>query len=320
MNIILSLKFRLLTPAPLRRLFDHFPLHTYPANTLPLGADATHTRLKRTNILYVFGSAGRLSLHPTCLRYQALLVLAGIPFETATSNNHASPSGALPFLVTSRHGEANTTTTTISASTLKSFLREQDAVHEIYLDANPTHLALLTPIRQAYLVALYLDDETFAGICAPMYVESASRSRVVRGALVPPLRHAAAIEVGDASNEMPTTNVLQELEVWCRGGNQCDHEQAVYEEAAEAFAALSTILGQKRWFGYGSETTAPGVRPGWLDASVFAYTYTLFALFKDSTFRQRPGAEKLYNSVTAYKNLEQHRDRMLSALQEAGFE
>lgn len=307
------------TPAPLRRLFKHFPLHTYSSNPLPIRASTTKRALKSANILYIFGRPNEPSPNPTCLRYQTLLVLAGIPFETAASNNHASPTGSLPYLVAA-HDDATLTSKTIPASGLKSFIRSQDPHTDVALDASPAHLALLEPIRKAYLTALYLDDESFKRVCAPLYVDTASRSSVVRAALVPSLRAAAYDEVSSAGNEAPATDVIEQLKTWYTRGQAVD-EAAVYEEAQEAFGALGVILGEARWFGKSSITGEGDEAPGWLDASVFAYTHAVLSLFGGGGSgagtgmkkRQSLGAEKLCQAVARHENLVAHRDRILEA-------
>lgn len=56
-------------PPPLKRLFDRFPLVTYPANELPLRALRDRSR----HALYVFaenGGVDTLSFNPSCLKWQ----------------------------------------------------------------------------------------------------------------------------------------------------------------------------------------------------------------------------------------------------------
>lgn len=58
-------------PAPIKRIFDRFPLVTYPSNDLPHSAWSD----KRGNRLYVFTDAagarhGRPSFNPQCLKWQ----------------------------------------------------------------------------------------------------------------------------------------------------------------------------------------------------------------------------------------------------------
>lgn len=61
-------------PAPIKRLFDKFPLTTYPANDLPDCAAAQ----RNDNQLFVFSNAvnaqrGRPSFNPQCLKWQVRL-------------------------------------------------------------------------------------------------------------------------------------------------------------------------------------------------------------------------------------------------------
>jgi len=106
-------------PAPIKQLFDQFPLLTYPVNDLPQRAP----QYRNAHVLHVFttdkGAArGAPSPNPACLKWQvgrrralpappllkltvwqAYLKFSQIPFQTASANNHASPSGSLPFLL-----------------------------------------------------------------------------------------------------------------------------------------------------------------------------------------------------------------------------
>jgi metaxin len=87
-------------PKPIATLFSKFPLETLPANPLP----ATTASGQADNTLYVFTTAGDAragspSFNPACLKWQAYLKFAGVGFVTVPSTNHASPSGALPFLI-----------------------------------------------------------------------------------------------------------------------------------------------------------------------------------------------------------------------------
>ena len=96
-------KNRLVTiPSPLRTLFAAFPLVTLPPGQLPARCPDEESR--RRNVLYVFSSPdaalnGLPSYNPTCLKWQTFLKLAGVEFDTVGGNNHASPTGVLPFLL-----------------------------------------------------------------------------------------------------------------------------------------------------------------------------------------------------------------------------
>jgi hypothetical protein len=89
-------------PAPVRDLFKRFPLHVAPADALPVRSPDCHPSSRPR--LYVFASdedarRGRPSFNPSCLKWQTLLRIAKVDVELVSSSNHASPSGALPFLL-----------------------------------------------------------------------------------------------------------------------------------------------------------------------------------------------------------------------------
>lgn len=79
-----------------------FPPTNPPPNPLPIRSLPPTSRRRHT--LYIHTSltsyGSRIpSFNPTCLKWQAYLRFQYIPFDVAPSNNHASPSGALPFLL-----------------------------------------------------------------------------------------------------------------------------------------------------------------------------------------------------------------------------
>jgi metaxin len=102
----------LAVPAPVRQLFKLFPLHAYDPEPLPWRApdpNPSPSSPARPR-LYVFlreidtdanddALLGRPSFNPSCLKWQTFLRIAGVDVDLVSSNNHASPSGALPFLV-----------------------------------------------------------------------------------------------------------------------------------------------------------------------------------------------------------------------------
>lgn len=108
-------------PTPIKQLFDRFPLLTYPVNDLPQRAP----QHRDAHVLHIFttneGSLrGAPSYNPACLKWQvqtkvycklsrfsshvlqAYLKFSQIDFCVVSSSNHASPSGALPFLLPSQ--------------------------------------------------------------------------------------------------------------------------------------------------------------------------------------------------------------------------
>lgn len=141
------------TPKPVRILFSHFPLRTLPANPLPERTLPASSRKKHT--LYSYTSAdcndadARLvpSFNPTCLKWQTYMLMRHVDFDVRASSNHASPSGALPFVITAtehqdeRHkmprekpsekpapaGSEARTPLPITASKLQSWIHEQSS-------------------------------------------------------------------------------------------------------------------------------------------------------------------------------------------------
>lgn len=89
-------------PRPVKRIFDVFPLHTYPSNDLPINIQ--QARSGAGHALFVWCTEedardGRASFNPACFRWQLYLKSRGIEFHTVTSSNHASTSDRLPFLL-----------------------------------------------------------------------------------------------------------------------------------------------------------------------------------------------------------------------------
>ena len=78
-------------PAPIKRVFDRYPLTTYPPNDLPRRADTNPDR----NKLFVFTDAagakhGRPSFNPQCLKWQvcALVCLVAWSADVPTWELH----------------------------------------------------------------------------------------------------------------------------------------------------------------------------------------------------------------------------------------
>ena len=64
-------------PPPMKRLFDRFPLVTYPPNELPVRPKQQNTTFETEDVLYVFcteedAQNGRPSFNPGCLRWQVI--------------------------------------------------------------------------------------------------------------------------------------------------------------------------------------------------------------------------------------------------------
>ena len=138
-------------PGPLRQLFNQFPLATYPANTLPSNIVLS----PKDNTLYIFANSsdaarGLPSLNPTCLKYQTYLRLRDIPFRTISSNNHASPSGALPFLLPSTNDQTHSAP--VTSSSLRRWVDSQSSSKNPIDTALEVHQALLDHrLRRAWV-------------------------------------------------------------------------------------------------------------------------------------------------------------------------
>ncbi|KAF4217467.1 hypothetical protein CNMCM8980_006052 [Aspergillus fumigatiaffinis] len=266
-------------PAPIKRIFDRFPLVTYPSNGLPHHSGIA----RRGNRLFVFtdpasARRGRPSFNPQCLKWQAYLRFVGIDLEIVPSNNHASPTGALPFLLPALPAA---TTGPIPSNKLQKWAIEQ--VHceeEQQLDVRfEVYASLLDHrIRNAWLYMLYLDPKNFEAVARRLYVDPSTSNSAVRAALAMQLQHAAR-------DELPKTSAYVDV-------------IALEADAADAFEALSTLLGDNEHF-----FNRPN--PGLFDASVFAYTHLI--LDEGMGWKQN----RLGELLRQHGNLVQHRDRLL---------
>ncbi|KAK5170108.1 uncharacterized protein LTR77_004692 [Saxophila tyrrhenica] len=270
-------------PAPLKRIFDRFPLVTYAENDAPLRAPTA----RDTHGLHIFTTAsdarnGRPSFNPACLKWQTFLKIAGAPFHAVASSNHASPSGSLPFLLPTAADQA-TTPAPIPSSKLRRWVNAQSGANksqeplDVRGDAYPSLLE--DGVRKAWLYQLYINPAN-AALVDRLYVSPCSSNIFVRMTTSHQLQQAAQHELSKAS----ASNTI--------------HEADVLQEAAASFEALSTLLDSDEWF-FGRDG------PGLFDASVFAYTH----LILDSDMQWQDNA--LSDALMDHGNLVKHRDRMV---------
>lgn len=266
-------------PAPLRHVFDRFPLITYPSNPLPQRAPT----LRHENVLYIFQktdpkSRDAPSYNPSCLKWQAYLKFNGIPLHTRPSNNHASPSGALPFLLPAAT-DPQRPPSPIAANRLPKWVVSQGGKEDVVHARQDAYNALIDHnIRSAWLYYLYLDQDNFQSVAWPMYVVSTSTTTAVQLALGHQLQAAAREEL------LKTSTIID--------------PGHLYNQARHAFRALSILLGSDQFF-FGQST------PGLFDASLFAYTQII--LDDDLTWP----STRLKRDLLEYKNLVHHRDRLI---------
>ncbi|KAI5860251.1 hypothetical protein GGS23DRAFT_241463 [Durotheca rogersii] len=269
-------------PAPLARLFKRFPLLTYPPNQLPARCPSP----RNVATLYVFLSDrdaldGLPSYNPSCLRWQTFLKLAGVEFRVVSSNNHASPTGALPFLLPPLDPGNAAAHPPVPSNKLEQYAAERGAskVPDVPNPKLEAYESLLDfRIRNAWLYSLYLSRPN-VDLLSRLYIAPVSKSRAVRTAVLYQLRHAAENEI------------LRSM------GVPAVDSRTLYAGAREAFEALSIVLGLEHWF-FGASG------PSLFDATVFSYTHLL--LDDGLAWQDR----RLVEIVKQFPNLVAHQGRI----------
>ncbi|KAF2765435.1 hypothetical protein EJ03DRAFT_377826 [Teratosphaeria nubilosa] len=266
-------------PQPLKAVFDKFPLVTYGENELPARAP----RARDEHILHVFtmeqgAKDGRPSFNPACLKWQAYFKFHDIPFCTFVSSNHASPSGALPFLLPGGSSSKDP----VPSNKLKKWTASQQPGKQI---ADPDDLRfeayaslIDSRIRVAWLFQLYLNPAN-ASVLGRLYITPCSSNILVQQAIGHQLRAAAETELikASASNTIIEDDILRDAE--------------------DAFDALGSLLGNDEWL-FGQ------AKPGLADASLFAYTQLIL---DDGLGWQQ---NKLADLVRRHGNLVRHQQRI----------
>lgn len=273
-------------PAPIRQLFNTFPLVTYNENELPQRISIQRNR----NLLYIFmldehSDRTRLSLNPACLKWQSYLLINKIPFSVVSANNHASPSGALPFMLPATKSKKDPQPQAIVSSKVQRWAVSQGAKEEeqdIRLDA---YVALIDQnIRNAWLYYLYLRDENFEAVAKRLYVRSASSNSLVRMSLAYQLKAAAKEEL------LRTRTFID--------------ESGIYDLAEVAFRSLSTLLADDMFF---SKSESPNL----FDIALFAYIHPLLDLASGGDSGLEWKNESLLQGLLRYDSLVRHRERVL---------
>ncbi|KAK5632084.1 hypothetical protein RRF57_007798 [Xylaria bambusicola] len=269
-------------PAPLAQLFKKFPLLTYPPNELPCRSPG----LRDTPTLYVFISDEDAlkdlpSFNPSCLKWQTFLKLAGVDFRVRPSNNHASPTGALPFLLPPYTPSDSKSQRPVPSNKLEQYALNNGKAElpkslGTKLDAYESLLD--HGIRNAWLYTLYLSPANL-GLLTQLYIAPTTSSPPVRATILYQLRHAAESEILKSTSRdaiIPTY---------------------LYHEAREAFRALNTVLADEEWF-FGSRT------PGLFDATVFSYTHLIL-------HDELPWGNRRMNDILSeFPRLVNHRNRI----------
>ncbi|WEW56653.1 hypothetical protein PRK78_002101 [Emydomyces testavorans] len=262
-------------PAPIKRIFDRFPIITYPPNEIPSRLSSSVDE----HHLYVFSDLTAWNI------IQAYLKFSGIKFRIIPSNNHASPTGSLPFLLPTPQPSSGSTEVfdPIPSNKLQKWINEQLGVKEeepsnMRFDA---YSSLLDHrLRTAWLYTLYLDNLNFNSVARKLYVNSSTTNPIVQMAIAAELQNAARNELLKRSPYIDVDDLIA--------------------EAKNAFEALSVLLGNDTYF---FSRTKPGI----FDASVFAYTHLI--LDEKLGWKHNP----LGRHLKRYDNLVQHRQRLLEA-------
>lgn len=278
-------------PSPIRQIFDTFPLVIYDDNKLPQRVP----KARNQHTLHVFtvdhiDGAREFSPNPACLKWQAFLLINNIPFQVVSANNHASPTGALPFLLPAQKLK-EPQPQPIPASKILRWAETEGIKEEplgIELEA---YMSLIDQnIRNAWLYFLYLDDKNFGAVARKLYVETASSNRLVQAVLASQLQAAAKEQLS-------------------RSRTYIDQDE-IYGSASSAFQSLATKLADFKFF---SKTDAPNL----LDVTLFSYTHLILSLaakerFVEPTWR----SETLCDNILQYQSLVDHRNNVLHACSE----
>lgn len=269
-------------PRPLQRVFDAVPLLTYPANALPYRSPAPPDRDSALPILHVFttprdAARGWPSFNPSCLKWQTYLRLCAIPHTLTPSTNHASPTGALPFLLPALPARPDQRLDTrpllpVPSSRLAHYAAQRRPSPQTQAQPSPppaaaartqqAYQALLdTPIRNAWLYALYLlpDNEP---LLHTLYLAPVSRSSLVQRTTLLQLRRAARSEIAKTTTTPTPTHTTSDkswlaylsgdhgmltdkLLTWAAlGGQPTVDPDILYADAKKAWEALEAALSK----------------------------------------------------------------------------
>jgi metaxin len=209
-------------------------------------------------------------------------MFCGVQFKTVAANNHASPTGVLPYLNPATSSPFASFSQPIPSNKILKWVTSQTEVAETISGMRyDVYNSLIDHrIRSAWLFNLYLDERNSEFVAKQLYIYSASSNPLVQMILYHQLKKAARDEL------LKTVSHIREDEL--------------YLEAENAFLALSTLLGEDGHF-FGKD------KPTLFDASVFAYNHLLL---DESLGWQNT---RLADSLRNMDNLVQHRQRLLTS-------
>lgn len=277
-------------PTPIRIIFNRFPIIVYEDNDLPQGTLTSRS----SHTLYIFTAPGQtLSPNPACLKWQLYLSIQDISFTTLESNNHASPAGSLPFLLPAVKSRRDPPPQPISASKIQRWTESQGAKEEetdLRLEA---YTSLVDQnVRNAWLYHMYLCPGNFEACAKRLYVDTASSNWLVQTTLSHQLRGAAEDQLS-------------------RSWKSIDADE-IYAQAAAAFSALETLLGDSDFF---SGTDKPGL----FDASLVAFTHLILEFAQPSKQIGLQWKDRTLSEILMrYEGLILHRDRVIALVDKIG--
>lgn len=259
-------------PAFLRRVFDTFPLLINPSANLPDSSPSSEEREKL--ILYIYGEGP--SHHPSSLCMQTLLHTSERRFDTRSSNAHASSTNRLPFLLLPGGIQ------TVVAERIPDWIFTDEPKLETESKAFLT--LVNTSLRNAWLYTVYLEPRNFQHIAMPLFIDKYTA-------------WPASLLVGKSFRDSAYKAITES-----RGGSYISRPE-IYADAERAWAALSSLLNGRAFFGAHNEDNTE--KPGLLDAAVFSFTYQFLTLELD------PTEADVRTSLQQCSNLSQHCDRII---------
>lgn len=215
--------------------------------------------------------------------WQTFLKLAGVDFCLQSSNNHASPTGALPFLLPPNTPSESKLQRPVPSNKLEQYALDNGKAklsENIGTKIDAYESLLDHRIRNAWLYTLYLSPAN-TGLLTQLYVAPITSSPPVRATILYQLRHAA------------------ELEVLKSTSRDALNPPDLYKGAKEAFRALDAVLADEEWF-FGSSA------PGLFDAAVFSYTHLI--LHDDLSWENR----RMADILNEFPRLVSHRNRIFN--------
>jgi len=162
-------------PPPLKLLFDRVPLITYAANDQPHRSSSLLHGLEHKLFIWTSSKGAEhnaASFNPSCLIWQVgspkslsatflqgltfllkvYLLFHNVPFRTVPSNNHASPSGQLPFVIPGAEKKPPFEGSVVTTAELQRWAKRRDTPPESLKLRRDVYMSLVDgPIRRAWV-------------------------------------------------------------------------------------------------------------------------------------------------------------------------